>query len=181
MNAIPHRPSGSSARMAGQRSRVPEKLAHSASLRIAQSGLDALRKNNRGACRSDWPADEPARTIGRFNAHCASGADEQFHGESPVLGQAKTAPEGGRLSPIAKAPFVAIPFNRTITSTRGGPRTDADGRVLRPDGSRVEGLYCAGVAMANPIRTWAVGAGTTLGPNMTWGYICAKSIISRHE
>ncbi len=51
--------------------------------------------------------------------------------------------------------------------------------VLRPDGSRVEELYCTGVAMANPIGTWAVGAGTTLGP--TWGYICVKSIIFRHD
>ena len=52
--------------------------------------------------------------------------------------------------------------------------------MLRPDGSLIEGLYCAGAAMANPFGTWAVGAGTTLGPNMTWGYICAKSIISAH-
>lgn len=127
------------------------------------------------------PAEELARTIERFNDFCASGVDEQFHREEPRLGAAKADPDRGRLSPIVKAPFIAIPFNRTIVSTKGGPRTDAAGRVLRPDGSLVEGLYCAGVAMANPIGTWAVGAGTTLGPNMTWGYICAKSIISRHD
>jgi len=124
------------------------------------------------------PADELAWTIERFNASCASGLDEQFHRENAIPGAAKAG--RSRLSPIAKAPFIAIPFNRTIVSTKGGPRTDAGGRVLRPDGSLIEGLYCAGAAMANPFGTWAVGAGTTLGPNMTWGYICAKSIISAH-
>ncbi len=40
------------------------------------------------------PADELERTSGRFNAYCASGADELFHRENPVLGQAKITPEG---------------------------------------------------------------------------------------
>ncbi|TPJ71272.1 FAD-dependent oxidoreductase [Mesorhizobium sp. B2-7-1] len=127
------------------------------------------------------PADELARAIERFNASCASGVDEQFHRENTVAAPAKAGPERSRLLPIQKAPFLAIPFNRTIVSTKGGPRTDAGGRVLRPDGSLVEGLYCAGAAMANPFGTWAVGAGTTLGPNMTWGFICAKSIISAND
>ncbi|MBZ9918029.1 MULTISPECIES: FAD-dependent oxidoreductase [unclassified Mesorhizobium] len=127
------------------------------------------------------PADEFARTIERFNASCASGVDGQFHREGMASGQAKKGPGKSRLSPIQKAPFIAIPFNRTIVSTKGGPRTDAGGRVLRADGRVVEGLYCVGVAMANPFGTWAVGAGTTLGPNLTWGYICAKSIICAND
>jgi 3-oxosteroid 1-dehydrogenase len=35
--------------------------------------------------------------------------------------------------------------------------------------------------MANPIGTRAVGAGTTIGPCMTWGYICAKSILAANR
>jgi 3-oxosteroid 1-dehydrogenase len=30
--------------------------------------------------------------------------------------------------------------------------------------------------MANPIGTKAVGAGTTLGPCLTWGYICGLAL-----
>ncbi|TPI11606.1 FAD-dependent oxidoreductase [Mesorhizobium sp. B4-1-3] len=127
------------------------------------------------------PAEELARTIEGFNASCACGLDEDFHRERVASRAAKTGSGRGRLSPIRKAPFIAIPFNRTIVSTKGGPRTDAGGRVIRPDGSLVEGLYCAGAAMANPFGTWAVGSGTTLGPNMTWGYICANSIISAND
>lgn len=74
-------------------------------------------------------------------------------------------------SPILKSPFIAVPFNRSFMSTKGGPRTDEFARVLRADGSIIKRLYCAGVAMANPIGTKGVGAGTTIGPNLTWGYI----------
>lgn len=124
------------------------------------------------------PAVELKRTLERFNDFSRRGIDEDFHRDK--LGPREISIEGkrpNRLTPICKPPYIAIPFNRTILSTKGGPRTDAGGRVLRPDGSVIDGLYCAGVAMANPIGTWAVGAGTTLGPNMTWGYICAKSIV----
>ena len=81
--------------------------------------------------------------------------------------------------PIAKAPYLAMRFNRSIISTKGGPRTDADACVLRDDGSIIEGLYCAGVAMANPLGTKAVAAGTTLGPNLTWGYIAGRHAAAR--
>ena len=54
------------------------------------------------------------------------------------------------------------------------------GQVLRPDGSRIAGLYCAGVVMANPIGTKAVGAGTTIGPCLTFGYIAGKAIVRRN-
>ncbi|WP_242600720.1 FAD-binding protein, partial [Erwinia billingiae] len=82
----------------------------------------------------------------------------------------------GGLLPIERAPFLAIPFNRTFLATKGGPRTDRYGRVMHKNGSVIPGLFCAGVAMANPIGTRAVGAGTTLGPNLTWGYICGRTL-----
>ena len=36
----------------------------------------------------------------------------------------------------------------------------------------IPGLYAAGNLMANPFGTKGVGGGTTLGPVLTWGYIC---------
>ena len=55
---------------------------------------------------------------------------------------------------------------------------NANGQVLRPDGSVIAGLYAAGLAMANPIGTRAVGPGTTIGPNLTWGFICGNSLLA---
>lgn len=110
-------------------------------------------------------------TVARYNAACASGKDTEF-------GRAAQGPVG--MAPIERAPFVALPFHRAFMSTKGGPRTDAMGRVLRPDGRILPGLFCAGVAMANPIGTRAVGAGTTIGPNMLWGYVCGLT-ASGHD
>lgn len=125
------------------------------------------------------PAEALQETIGRYNAACRSGVDAEFHRER--TGHRHVGPGAGvgpALVAIERPPFVAMPFNRSFISTKGGPRTNEFGQVLRFDGSVIAGLYCAGVAMANPFGTWAVGAGTTLGPNMTWGYVCAKSLCA---
>ncbi|MCX5513957.1 dehydrogenase [Kaistia algarum] len=124
------------------------------------------------------PIEALAASVERFNGFAARGADAEFGRESSgrAIGRRRARKT---LEPILAAPFIAIPFNRSFVSTKGGPRTDASGAVLRPDGSRIDGLYCAGVAMANPIGTRAVGAGTTIGPNLTWGYICGRSIVER--
>lgn len=53
--------------------------------------------------------------------------------------------------------------------------------MIRADGSVIAGLYAAGLAMANPIGTRALGAGTTLGPNLTWGYICAETLLRQNR
>ena len=64
--------------------------------------------------------------------------------------------------------------------TKGGPRTNEHAEVLRGDGSVIAGLFCVGVAMANPIGTRGVGAGTTIGPCMTFGYICGLRLARRN-
>jgi 3-oxosteroid 1-dehydrogenase len=45
----------------------------------------------------------------------------------------------------------------------------------------IASLYAAGLAMANPIGTRAVGPGTTIGPNLTWGYICGSTITGERR
>jgi 3-oxosteroid 1-dehydrogenase len=72
-------------------------------------------------------------------------------------------------------------MNRSILGTKGGARTNEYGQVLREDGSIIAGLYAAGLAMANPLGTRSVGAGTTIGPNMTWGYICAETMLRQNR
>jgi 3-oxosteroid 1-dehydrogenase len=55
--------------------------------------------------------------------------------------------------------------------TKGGPVTDADGRVLAADGRPVPGLYAAGNAAAFWTADGYPGAGATLGIAMTMGYL----------
>jgi len=123
-----------------------------------------------------------AATVARFNGFVASGRDEDFHRGETVwekfyTGDPARPDYNGALGTIERPPFYAAPYHRAILVTKGGPRTNERGQVLRQDGSIIGGLYCAGVAMANPIGSKAVGAGTTIGPCLTWGYICAKNLL----
>lgn len=120
------------------------------------------------------PGNALRATVLRFNGFAATGADLDFGRHLDPIAANGLAPE--RLAPLREPPFVAMPFNLTFLSTKGGPRTDSCGQVLRPDGSAIGGLYCAGVAMANPFGARAVGQGTTIGPNMTWGWICGRAL-----
>lgn len=130
----------------------------------------------------DVPADALTATVARFNGFCAAGRDADFARGEGVWERYKAARAPGgsanpTLGPIERAPFVAIPFNRSILGTKGGVRTDDRGRALREDHSVIEGLYCAGLVMANPIGTRPMGSGTTIGPNMTWGFIAASTVL----
>lgn len=139
------------------------------------------------------PAAELKETVARFNAMCEAGRDSEFNrgeagwesykahaeGETPKQGLAAAAARG--LAPIKEGPFVGITMNLTTIGTKGGARTNEQGQVLREDGSIISGLYAAGLAMANPIGTRAVGAGTTIGPNMTWGYIAAETMLKQNR
>lgn len=129
------------------------------------------------ARQTGLPAAALAATVARFNHAAARGRDEDF-GRGAGNGHGGDRRWRTGLEAIERPPFVAISFNRSILATKGGPRTNARAQVLRPDGSVIGGLYCCGVAMANPIGTRAVGAGTTLGPNLTWGYIAGRSILA---
>lgn len=121
-------------------------------------------------------------TVERFNGFARRGRDEDFHRGETAWEKFHTpdpGPEGGNgaLGTIAVPPFYAAPYYRAILATKGGPRTNERGQVLRADQSAIDGLYCAGVAMANPIGSKAVGAGTTIGPCLTWGYICGRNLL----
>jgi 3-oxosteroid 1-dehydrogenase len=121
-------------------------------------------------------------TLARFNGFARAGRDEDFHRGETAWEKFYTAEYAlgggnGALGAIERPPFYATPYYRAILVTKGGPRTDERGQVLREDGSRIAGLYCAGVAMANPIGSKAVGAGTTIGPCLTWGYICGQNLL----
>jgi 3-oxosteroid 1-dehydrogenase len=125
-----------------------------------------------------------SETVGRFNEFARRGTDEDFHrGETAweKFNAPDPGPEAGgngALGTISVPPFYAAPYERAILATKGGPRTNARGQVLREDGRVIPGLYCAGVAMANPIGSKAVGAGSTIGPCLTWGYICGRGFVS---
>ncbi|GBG40180.1 FAD-dependent oxidoreductase [Mycobacterium montefiorense] len=115
------------------------------------------------------------RTIDEWNRHVAKDADPDFgRGSSAYDGywgddSASTA-AGKTLGPIDTAPYYAVPVCIGAMGTKGGPRTDHDGRVLHVSGEPIPGLFAAGNTMAGATGRAYGGAGGTIGPAMVFGY-----------
>ncbi|MGH8882772.1 MAG: FAD-binding protein, partial [Stackebrandtia sp.] len=62
--------------------------------------------------------------------------------------------------------------------TCGGVRADGSARVLREDGSVIDGLYAIGNTAANAFGKTYPGAGATIGQGLVYGYIAAKTALS---
>jgi len=133
------------------------------------------------AALTGLPAAALAASVARFNTAATAGRDEEFG--RPARPDAAAAGDRRRragIEPIRHPPFIALPLSRAILGTKGGARTNEHAEVLRPDGSVIPGLFAAGIAMASPIGTRNVGTGTTIGPNMAWGYIAGKRLARRN-
>jgi 3-oxosteroid 1-dehydrogenase len=117
--------------------------------------------------------------VTRFGEFAASGRDEDFHrGDSAYdryYGDPRVRPNPN-LAPLRKPPFYAVKMVPGDLGTKGGLVTDARARVLRGDGSVIAGLYAAGNTSAAVMGHSYAGAGATIGPAMTFGYIAALDI-----
>lgn len=123
-----------------------------------------------------------AETIARYNSFCAAQKDSDFNRPSAADAAASgDKRRRGGLEAIERRPFLAMPFNRSILGTKGGPRTNEHAEVLRPDGSVIAGLFAAGASSANPLGTRGVGTGTTIGPYMTWGFVAGQRLATRNH
>ena len=120
-------------------------------------------------------------TVARFNEFAAKGRDEEFRrGDSAYdryYGDPRCRPNPN-LAPLTSAPFYAVKIVPGDLGTKGGLRTDERARVLREDGSPIPGLYAAGNASASVMGHSYAGAGATIGPAMTFGYIAAVDIAA---
>ena len=129
-------------------------------------------------------ADGLARTLAGWNDNVANESDPDFGRGSSAYdgywGDDKAAtPAGKTLGPIDTAPYYAVPVSIGAMGTKGGPRTDRDGRVLHVSGSPIPGLYAAGNAMAGATGKAYGGAGGTLGPAMVFGYRAGLAVSAR--
>jgi 3-oxosteroid 1-dehydrogenase len=121
------------------------------------------------------------KTVTRFNEFAAAGRDEEFgRGDSAYdryYGDPRCRPNPN-LAPLAKPPFYAVKLVPGDLGTKGGLRTDECARVLREDGTAIPGLYAAGNASASVMGHSYAGAGATIGPAMTFGYIAARTMAA---
>ncbi|MGE7274433.1 FAD-binding protein [Brevibacillus panacihumi] len=122
-------------------------------------------------------ADGLEETVKRFNGYAESGEDPDFH-RGTVYFENFAAGGGSpefNLGPIEKAPFYALPIYYGTLGTNGGPRINADGQVISLRGKPISGLYAAGNAAMGILGQTYPGAGGTIGPAMTFGYLAGQA------
>ncbi len=137
--------------------------------------LDAL------ADKLGLPAGSLDATVQRFNGFARAGVDEDFHrGESAYdkYYSDPTVKPNCSLAPIEKGPFYAVRIVPGDLGTKGGLVTDERARVLRPDGSVIEGLYAAGNVSSAVMGNTYPGPGGTIGPAIVFGYLAAEDIAA---
>ena len=113
----------------------------------------------------------------RFNDFARKGCDEDFHRGEHVYEQWMGDPLKAQeklLGAIETGPFFAVPLYPGDVSTFGGLVTDVHARVLRPDATVIPGLYATGTSTASVMGGVEPGAGGSIGPAFTWGYVAAK-------
>ena len=119
-------------------------------------------------------------TVDRFNGFVANNHDDDFQrGDRAYdrwLGD-KFHTKNASLGAISDGPFYAVPVLPGDVGTYGGVVTDSQARVLREDGTVIEGLYATGISTASVMGRVYPGAGSSVGPSFVWGYVAAKSAV----
>ncbi len=125
-----------------------------------------------------------ANTVRRYNQFAETGKDEDFgRGESlqDLYYAGKSDLPNPSIGPIAKPPFYAVEIYPGDLGTKGGFRTDAQARVLTAADEPIPGLYAAGNCSAAVMGRSYPGAGATIGPAMTFGFIAAEQALGAGE
>ena len=117
-------------------------------------------------------------SVDRFNGFALAGKDQDFsRGESAsdrYYGDPRVSPNSA-LGPLEKAPYYAVQIVPGDLGTKGGLKTDLSGRVTDGNGIPIVGLYAAGNTTASVMGRTYPGAGGTIGPALTFGFLAAEA------
>jgi 3-oxosteroid 1-dehydrogenase len=123
------------------------------------------------------PESQFLATLIRFNEMSRAGDDSDFHrgrGAYDRYYGDPTVTPNPNLRAIDRGPFYAVKMVLSDLGTCGGLRADDRARVLREDGSAIEGLYAIGNTAANAFGTIYPGAGATIAQGLVYGHIAAQ-------
>ena len=127
-------------------------------------------------------ADGLSATVAHFNQMVRNGHDDDFNrGDTSydnfyMWGDPDFEPPYRTLGVIDQGPYYAVKMESGALGTSGGPKTNADAQVLDWNGNAIAGLYAAGNVMAAVLGEAYGGAGGTLGPGMTFGYLAGRHL-----
>jgi 3-oxosteroid 1-dehydrogenase len=118
--------------------------------------------------------------VEKFNRYAKTGKDPDFKRGEKAIDRYYSDPSvkpNPCLAPLDKPPFYAMEIFPGDLGTKGGLATDAHARVLREDGTPINGLYATGNCSSPVMGATYPGAGGTIGPSMTFGYIAARNAV----
>ncbi|MGF6780999.1 FAD-dependent oxidoreductase [Paraburkholderia sp. GAS334] len=124
------------------------------------------------------------RSVARNNEFAATGVDADFGKGSSAYNIYKGDPTHSPnpcLGPIERGPFYAVKLMPGDFGTSRGLVTGSNGEVLDHDNRPIPGLYACGNDMNSPVGGHYIGAGITLGPALTFGYLTAMSIAGNRQ
>lgn len=127
------------------------------------------------------PAHNLSETARRFNELARKGHDDDFNRGDSVYDNYYGDPTlpNPNLYPLGDPPYYAFRIVLGDLGTSGGLRTDEYARVLRDDDTVVPGLYAVGNTSAPVMGRSYAGAGATIGPAMTFGFVAANHLAAQ--
>jgi len=129
------------------------------------------------------PAAALKEEVQTFNRDAITGVDTKFGKGSTAYnryqGDSLVKPNPC-MAPIEKGPFYAIKVVVGEIGTFAGLSTDASCQVLTKDKRKVKGLYAVGNDAASIMGGNYPGAGITLGPALTFGYVVGQ-VLAKGE
>ncbi len=144
--------------------------------------LASLKAHTGGLALSDDFEANLVAEIERFNGFAREGKDLDFgRGETPhELNYSPPIRDGLKNQTMApfdeEGPYCAILLVAACFDTCGGPRINAEARVIDANDEPIPGLFAAGNCVASPAGQAYWSGGTTIGSGLVFGYIAGKVV-----
>ncbi|HSV60678.1 MAG TPA: FAD-dependent oxidoreductase [Variovorax sp.] len=130
------------------------------------------------------PSPALQEEVESFNRDAANGVDTKFAKGSTAYnrfqGDSMVTPNPC-MAPIRQGPFYAIKVVVGEIGTFAGLLTDGSCQVLTKDRRPVNGLYAVGNDAASIMGGNYPGAGITLGPALTFGYVVGQTLAQQAD
>ena len=119
------------------------------------------------------------RTVQSYNEGASVGEDRQFGRGTTSFNRYLADPQqrpNPCVAPVGAGPYYAVKVLMGDLGTFDGLQTNLTGQVLDHQDQPIEGLYAVGNDRASIMGGNYPGAGITLGPIMTFGYITGRHL-----